>query len=57
VRDIVNNACTNLLPIEEPDLDNSMDVDDQSNPTSTQTDAVEKEDRLMCEIVDEIPFK
>ena len=58
MRDIVNNACTNLFPIEEPDLDNSMDVDDyHSNDESSQVDAVEKEDRLMCEIVDEIPFK
>jgi hypothetical protein len=58
VRDIVNNACTNLLPIEEPDMDQSMETDEYSaNAESSSTDSVEKEDKLMCEIVDEIPYK
>lgn len=58
VRDIVNNACTHLLPVDEPELDQSMDTDEfNGNTESMQIDAVEKEDRLMCEIVDEIPFK
>lgn len=35
-----------------------MDTDEfNGNAESTQNDAVEKEDRLMCEIVDEIPYK
>lgn len=55
----MNNAFANLLPIDEPSLDQSMDVDEfNENKESTQNDLVEKEDRLMCELVDdEIDFQ
>lgn len=58
VRDIVNNAFVNLLPIDEPSLDQTMDVDEfNEKKESMSNDLVEKEDRLMCEIVDdEIAF-
>jgi hypothetical protein len=56
VRDIVNNAFTNLLPVDvDSDLP-SMDVDEYSENREPTTDVVEPGDRLMCEIVDEIPF-
>jgi hypothetical protein len=54
VRGIVNNAFSNLLPIDEPNDDISMDIDEfNDNKESSLMDVVEKEDRLMCEIVDE----
>lgn len=58
VREIVNNAFVNLLPIDEPSLEQTMDVDEfNENKESLLNDLVEKEDRLMCEIVDdEITF-
>lgn len=58
VRDLVNTAFIqmNLFPIEPSDL-SSMDVDkfNEKNESSLM-DFVEPVDRLMCEIVDEIPF-
>lgn len=56
VRDIVNTACSNLFPIDEPG-DTSMDVDEHKDSKESSTiDSAELADRLMCEIVDEIPF-
>lgn len=57
MKDLVNTAFTNLFPIDEPDLTSMMDVDEYNEKgDSSLLDFVEPVDRLMCEIVDEIPF-
>ncbi|CAO1429872.1 unnamed protein product [Diamesa hyperborea] len=59
VREIVNNAFSNLLPVSEiktePGLDVEMDVD-MENDCSLQMEGVDQNDKLMCEIIDvELP--
>lgn len=55
VRDIVNNAFGNLyIPADEPLPE--MDFEPSESSTAMDVDSVEAADRLMCEIVDEIPF-
>jgi mediator of RNA polymerase II transcription subunit 7 len=55
VRDIVNNAFGNLyVPADEPLPETDLGPSESS--ASTDLDSVEAADRLMCEIVDEIPF-
>lgn len=56
VRDIVNNAFTTLLTIDEASALPSMAVDEYSEKKEYVLDTVEPRDRLMCEIVDEIPI-
>jgi hypothetical protein len=57
VRDIVNNAFANLFPVDDLDIHLTEDtLTNDQNGEAMQIDSVEKEDRLMCEIVDEIPF-
>lgn len=56
VRDIVNNAFTNLLPIDEPDLEQTMDIDEYCEKKEVVEDIVEKRDKIMCDLVDQIPF-
>ena len=60
MREIVNNAFSNLLPVSEiktePGLDVEMDVD-MENDCSLQMEGVDQNDKLMCEIVDmELPL-
>lgn len=59
VREIVNNAFSNLLPVSEiktEGLDVEMDVD-MENDCSSQMEGVDQNDKLMCEIIDvELPF-
>lgn len=60
MREIVNNAFSNLLPVSEiktePGLDVEMDVD-MENDCNLQMEGVDQNDKLMCEIVDvELPF-
>ena len=60
VREIVNNAFSNLLPVSEiktePGLDVEMDVD-MENDCSLPMEGVDPNDKLMCEIIDvELPL-
>lgn len=60
VREIVNNAFSNLLPVSEiktePGLNVEMDVD-MENDSNLQMEGVDQNDKLMCEIIDvELPF-
>lgn len=55
VRDIVNTAFTNLFPVDDP-IPTFSDIEQSEGSESIPMDTVDPSDRLMCKIVDEIPF-
>lgn len=56
VRQLVNNAFTNLLSFDF-DFEGSMEVDEFNNSLEKSfNDNVDPNDRIMCKIVDEIKF-
>lgn len=56
VRDLVNTAFTNLFPVDELIFANAMDIDESVTDEKSSTNFVDPVDRIMCQIVDEIPF-
>lgn len=56
VRNIVNTAFANLFPVDDPIPTSFSDIEQSEGSESTPMDTVDPSDRLMCKIVDEIPF-
>lgn len=56
VRDIVNNAFSNLFPVDEPLPEMEYGSKRLKLEEQMEIDLVDPSDRLMCEIADEIPF-